>query len=82
MGEVSKTTGRKNRDDGAAMPEFDEEFEALERSIAMTVERAQQEKKIQARVHELLTVSGKEYDYCPEKARRRATAEVHGIRGG
>ena len=79
MGEVANIYQRDNPDDSAATLESNEQFDALERSIAATVEQAQREKRIKARTRELLTVNGKDYDYCQEKARRRAMEDVLGV---
>ena len=55
-----------------------EQIIALEKSIADTVQQAQQKLRINARTRELLRVDGAAYSYSPEKARKQATLDVMG----
>ena len=60
------------------MKKFDEQIITLEKSIAETVQRAQDKLKIGARTQELLRADGSAYNYSSEKARQQATIDVLG----
>jgi len=55
-----------------------DQFIALEKSIADTVQQAQQKLRINARTQELLHVNGSASKLSPEETREQATLDVMG----